>query len=444
MSRRTEARESNGSLKPGGRVDLRRRLHGLKWRFLDYAFSDEGLESWKRIPELPPVLRRRKYELAPRPPRQHVTTTAPPALRTSAGAIRDDKAAWEAYRQAPLRNFFLMYWDQEMWLFKKWTSWLAPVLPRYLRGIDRLLEVAKAEPVPDPEPHTPEELSRLIRAEAARIGLTAVGFAPFDPRYVYHENVGDIDAGSVIVCVLEEDYESETLVPSREHERRTFECYVRLADMNAKLAEFIHGLGIRAQPYGSGMPIMVIPFAVQAGLGQLGFNGQLLTPGAGARVTLGAICTNAELAHDEPVDFGIPGICAQCKVCVRRCPVGAIPGTPAVHRGVTKTKLKTERCLPIVGQAEGCAVCVKVCPIQRFGLEAVIAYHTETGRILGKDTDDLEGYTWTLDGHYYGVGEKPRISSEELLHPPELDFDPTLLYKPIPKENVIEEYVGSH
>lgn len=39
--------------------------------------------------------------------------------------------------------------------------------------------------------------------------------------------------------------------------------------------------------------------AVQAGLGQMGFNGQLLTPGAGARVTLTAIITSAQLAHDE-------------------------------------------------------------------------------------------------------------------------------------------------
>ena len=108
------------------------------------------------------------------------------------------------------------------------------------------------------------------------------------------------------------------------------------------------------------------------------------------------------------------------------------------------TMFKTERCLPVIGQAAGCAVCVKVCPIQRFGVEAVVAYYDETGRILGKDSDDLEGYTWLIDHRYYGVGDKPRISSDQLLHPPELEFDPKLLYEPLPEENVIGQYVASH
>jgi ferredoxin len=424
-------------------MNLKRRRQELSWRFLDVVLGESSYDYWKKVPELPEALRRPKYRLTRRFPRQQVRTTAPPALQTAPGVVRDEETAWAAFRKAPLRDFWIVYWAAEVWIFKKW-AWLAPVLPRYLRGIDRLAEVGKNEPNPNPEPHTPEQLSALIRAEASRLGLTAVGFAPYDPRYVYHERKDECDEGSVIICVLEEDYESEMLVPSREHERRTFECYVSQFEMSARLAEYIQGLGYRAQPHDATGPMMYIPFAVQAGLGQMGFNGQLLTPGAGARVTLTAITTDMTLKNDEPVDFGIPGICSECKVCIRRCPVGAIPQAPAVHRGVTKTKIKTERCLPVIGQAGGCAVCVKVCPIQRFGVEAVIAHYNETGRILGKDSDDLEGYTWILDGRYYGVGEKPRISSQGLLHPLGLDFDPKALYEPLPEENVIEQYVSSH
>lgn len=425
-------------------MGLKRRLDDLKWRILDVALNERGQEVWKRAPELPAALRRPRYRLTPRFPRQHVATTAPPALRTAPGVVRDEEAAWEAYRRGPLRDFWRVYPGAEEWIFKVWAGFLAPAIPRYLRGMDRLREVGKIEPNPNPEPHTPEQLSRLIRAEAARLGLTAVGFAPFDPRYIYHEHAGYIETGSVIICVLEEDYDSEQLVPSNKHERMTFECYVTQFEMTEKLAKFIHALGHRAQPHDAVGPMMYIPFAVQAGLGQMGFNGQLLTPGAGARVTLTAITTGAQLAHDEPVDFGIPGICSECKVCVRRCPVGAIPSAPAVHRGVTKTKIKTERCLPTIGAAGGCAVCVKVCPIQRFGVEAVVAYYEETSRILGKDSDDLEGYTWLLDHRYYGAGDKPRINSDELLHPRGLEFDPKLLYEPLAEENVIERYVASH
>jgi epoxyqueuosine reductase len=425
-------------------MSLKRRWHDLSWRFLDVALNEKGQEFWKRMPELPSALRRPKYRMTPRFPRQRVAVTAPAALRTAPGVVRDEEAAWAAFRKAPLRDFWVVYPGAEEWIFKVWAVFLSPVLPRYLRGIDRLAEVGKAEPTPNPEPPSPEQLARLIRVEAARLGLTAVGFAPYDPRYVYREHQGEVETGSVIICVFEEDYDSEQLVPSNEHERKTFECYVTQFDLTEKLARFIHGLGHRAQPHSATGPMMYIPFAVQAGLGQMGFNGQLLTPGAGARVTLTAITTNAHLAHDEPVDFGIPGICSECKVCVRRCPVGAIPAAPAVHRGVMKTKIKTERCLPTIGKAGGCAVCVKVCPIQRYGIEAVLAHYEDTGRILGKDSDDLEGYTWLLDRHYYGAGAKPRISSKQLLHPKELEFDPQLLYEPVPEETVIDRYVASH
>jgi epoxyqueuosine reductase QueG len=320
-----------------------------------------------------------------------------------------------------------------MWLFRLWW-WALPVFPRYLRGIRDLERTAAAEPARAAPARSPRELSDLIRAEAHRIGLTSVGFTAFDPRYAYVEKRGGYDEGSVIVCVLEEDFDAEQRAPSRRHERATFEAYTEIFAMMARLARFVHGLGFRAQPHDIEGPVMYIPLAAQAGLGQMGYNGQLLTPGAGARNILAAITTNAALAHDEPVDYGIPGICSQCRVCIRRCPVGALPGAPSEHRGVTKTKLKTERCLPVVAQADGCAVCAKTCPVQRYGLSAVLAHLDATGEILGKGSAELETFEWPLDGRAYGPGEKPRVNSAELLHPAGLEFDIRALTRPFAKE----------
>jgi epoxyqueuosine reductase len=77
---------------------------------------------------------------------------------------------------------------------------------------------------------------------------------------------------------------------------------------------------------------------------------------------------------------------------------------------------------------------MKVCPVQRFGLKAVTEHFLDTGEILGKGTDELEGFHW-LDGRHYGPGEKPRITKEFMaplgivLEPGRLDppaFDPCL------------------
>jgi hypothetical protein len=66
---------------------------------------------------------------------------------------------------------------------------------------------------------------------------------------------------------------------------------------------------------------------------------------------------------------------------------------------------------------------MKVCPIQRFGLEKVKAHYLETGQVLGKGTDELEGYDW-VDGRHYGPGGKPRMESS-FVNPPGFELDPT-------------------
>jgi epoxyqueuosine reductase QueG len=153
----------------------------------------------------------------------------------------------------------------------------------------------------------------------------------------------------------------------------------------------------------------------------MGVNGQVLTPQAGSRTRVLTLTTNAPFDFDNPVDYGINKICDECQICVRRCPSGAIPGKRKYYRGIEKSKLNTARCFPVVAQAHGCAICMKVCPVQRYGLEAVRDEYVRTGRILGKDTEELEAYTF--QGKRYGPGARP-ILRREWFHPEGFPFDP--------------------
>ena len=54
----------------------------------------------------------------------------------------------------------------------------------------------------------------------------------------------------------------------------------------------------------------------------------------------------------------------------------------------------------------GCGVCMKVCPIQKYGMQNVMEHYAETGQVLGKGTHDLEGFTLEDKG-YFGPGELP-------------------------------------
>jgi ferredoxin len=348
------------------------------------------------------------------------------------GIARDAEREDAAYAESPLYEFYATHPESRLTLSRYGYAWVLPTVARRVRTFRRVARVAQpgSQPAAPPPEMAAETLTAEVHAEAQALGLSQVGFAPYDERYVFGGYDGQFDTGTVIVCVLEQDWKSTQRIPSAHAERATMRTYSELSERTAKLAEFLHEKGFRAQPQNPGGALVTIHYAVEAGLGQLGLNGQLLTPQAGSRCRLTAILTNAQLVMNGPVDYGIPAICDQCRVCIRRCPPGAIPKERTVHRGVTKTKIKPERCLPVMIRADGCGICMKVCPVQRYGLDAVKQHYLETGVILGKGTDELESFHW-IDGRYYRPGEKPRMT-RALLEPPGLVFDPTRKRPPSP------------
>lgn len=67
--------------------------------------------------------------------------------------------------------------------------------------------------------------------------------------------------------------------------------------------------------------------AVAAGLGRLGWSGNVMTPDYGAAIVLGSVLTSAPLLAD-PVLEDHP--CDRCKMCVVSCPMGMIHPTESV------------------------------------------------------------------------------------------------------------------
>ena len=123
------------------------------------------------------------------------------------------------------------------------------------------------------------------------------------------------------------------------------------------------------------------------------------------------ITTDAPVTYDEPVDYGVHKFCQQCQVCVNRCPGRALVKEKVWYRGVEKNKLIYDRCRPVMARYEGCAVCMKVCPIQRYGMKPVMEHYVETGEVLGKGTDNLEGYE-IRDKGYFGPGQLPHFDRQ--------------------------------
>ncbi|HLJ82918.1 MAG TPA: tRNA epoxyqueuosine(34) reductase QueG [Candidatus Eremiobacteraceae bacterium] len=113
-------------------------------------------------------------------------------------------------------------------------------------------------------------------------------------------------------------------------------------------------------------PLVDRAAAVRAGLGWYGKNANVLTREHGSWVLLGELITTLDLLPDEPLAKN----CGECRVCIDRCPTGAIGADGAIdaRRCISDlTQLKTP--IPIEFRAQignriwGCDDCQTFCPV---------------------------------------------------------------------------------
>ncbi|MGC4109313.1 MAG: hypothetical protein QM747_02565 [Nocardioides sp.] len=362
------------------------------------------------VPPLPPLFRRGVRP--PGIPWSWPTVRVPSSLRGQARSVTDESAQQAALETDPLRTFGARFPAASAWTTRKIWRVRVPMLPRWLRATAHARATGRTSPGRAAVSFGPDELTRRLRADAAELGISAIGVTHHDPRYSIPAFDPSESGGTIVVCLLEQPWEATQQIPSVRAEIGALSTYTAAIELTCRLAERLHDYGYHATAHDNAGPHLVIPYAVEAGLGQLGLNGQLLTPVAGSRCRVVCLSTSAPLVEDEPVDYGVPAVCDACQGCVERCPSGAIPNHRQLHRGVEKAKINTKRCLPVVAKAEGCAVCMKVCPVQRYGLQPVLDHLDATGEVLGRHTAELEEYEWPLTGERIAVGERPRLRRE--------------------------------
>ncbi|MFP6678643.1 MAG: reductive dehalogenase domain-containing protein [Dehalococcoidia bacterium] len=270
--------------------------------------------------------------------------------------------------------------------------------------VEAAATTGEIEPTAEP---VGRDITEDIRRKGYELGFGDVGFTKYDRRYTFASKKRWVKFPGAICVALEQDYAQTQSLPSLEAEFAHFGTYETENEQCLALADFIRSLGYHAQvhsPNDNSAPFL--PMFVAAGMGQLGANGQLLSPHFGSRARLAIITTDGPLTYDEPVDYGVHKFCQECLVCADRCPARAITRDKVWYRGVEKNKLIYDRCRPVMSTYEGCAVCMKACPIQRYGMKPVMEHYVETGEVLGKRTHNLEGFE-LRDKGYFGPGELP-------------------------------------
>src|SRR5439155_9382397 len=155
--------------------------------------------------------------------------------------------------------------------------------------IDAAAVSGNLEPTGTP---TGEDVTEAIRQKARELGYGEVGFTFNDRHYVYQSRKPAMKGGlpNAICVALEQDYNKTQTIPSMAAEETHFGTYFNQGPLTMELTDFIRSLGYRVQVSGPTWHYgPMIPMFVQAGLGQLGANGQLLSPHFGSRARLQVI-----------------------------------------------------------------------------------------------------------------------------------------------------------
>jgi ferredoxin len=228
---------------------------------------------------------------------------------------------------------------------------------------------------------TPERYTEKIKGLAGLLGADLVGIGPLNPAWVYShvgrshypgKKIGpavNLPHNSSIVVAVHLDMNMIRQAPELGINVETFRNYLKLATIVVTLAKYIRNLGYSARAHDlQNYQILLVPVAVDAGLGELGRNGTLITERYGNAVKLAAVTTDMPLVHDKPVDIGVEEFCRECNLCGQYCPAGAIPikGDKKVVRGVRKWKLNENACYDYWRKVStDCGICLAVCPWSR-------------------------------------------------------------------------------
>jgi len=265
----------------------------------------------------------------------------------------------------------------------------------------------------------PEEATERVKGYALNIGAKLVGVTELNPFWVYshrgeihHENWEDwgkeIEIDHKYAVVFAEEM-SLDMVGSAPHSPTVIESmnnYAKGAFTAVQIASFIANLGYTATAnHLRHYDALMVPLAVDAGLGELSRMGYLITKKLGPRVRLGVVTTNLPLVPDKPVDIGVEDFCRICKKCSICCPSNSIPSEDQVEvNGTRRWKLNQETCFEYWGKiGTDCNVCMKVCPWSHTRTFP----HNLIVELISRNSISRRLFT-IMDDIFYGKKPKPK------------------------------------
>jgi len=220
----------------------------------------------------------------------------------------------------------------------------------------------------------PEQITNFIKGWAKKLGAISCGIAELQPYHFYTIGGRGDRYGKPVVnqhtfaiaITVSMDKSMIDAAPKASVVMESAQKYMEAGSIAVQIAGFIRNIGYDARAHIDGNYEVICPLVARdAGLGEIGRMGLLMTPELGPRVRIAIVTTSLKLVPDQNrYKMGVQDFCSICKKCADSCPSNAIPfGEKEEIEGVRRWQIKAEACFALwCDLGTDCGRCIAVCP----------------------------------------------------------------------------------
>lgn len=228
-------------------------------------------------------------------------------------------------------------------------------------------------PLP-PRPVDPVRMTRFIRKWIRDRGAVSVGVTPLRDYHLYtvigrgdrYGEPVELAHKNAIAFTVEMDKAMMDRAPQGPTVMESAQQYLSSGTIAVQVAQFIRQLGYSSRAHIDASYRVVCPLVARdAGLGEIGRMGLLMTPELGPRVRIAVVTTDLPLEPSaRKRDATMIDFCRLCKKCADTCPGRAISFEDRGQIGGTlRWQIDSEACFTLWCRiGTDCGRCMSVCP----------------------------------------------------------------------------------
>jgi len=202
-----------------------------------------------------------------------------------------------------------------------------------------------------------------LKRRALELGAEDVGICEYRQEWTFEDR--SVPQGKyAVVLAFAHDYARLSAAPDEETYLEIMQQYLRAGNTSKHVANWTREQGhfADAKTGPNTEDVLMIPAAIEAGLGELGKHGSMIHRKLGANFRLSMVLTDLPLLVDTADVFGADDFCSRCQVCSNTCPPDAIFREKVMVRGEMKWFVDFDKCLPYFMDNKTCGICLAVCP----------------------------------------------------------------------------------